>query len=292
MASPSDTATSTRSARQAVLTAELEAGRPLTPAHLDFSDQTNETVEVFRLIRRAAERVGPDAIRTYIVSMTRGPSDLLAVLLLARDAGGAEELDIVPLFETVEDLHQARGTLETLFTHPVYRRHLDARGRRQTVMLGYSDSNKAAGYLTAHWELHLAQREIAALCRRNDVALTFFHGRGGTVGRGGGPVNRAVLAQPPESLGGRLRLTEQGETVTTRYANPRLARRHLEQLTHAVIFTSGKRIAPSPSRGGAWEEAMNALRPARSGLLSRHGRIRPSSWSTSTRQRPSTSWPC
>ena len=249
------------SERQAVLTAELEAGRPLTPAHLDFSDQTNETVEVFRLVRRARERVGPDAIRTYIVSMTRGPSDLLAILLLARDAGVAEQLDVVPLFETVEDLHQARTTLEALFTHPVYRRHLDQRGRRQTVMLGYSDSNKEAGYLTAHWELHLAQREIAALCRRNDVALTFFHGRGGTVGRGGGPVNRAVLAQPPESLGGRLRLTEQGETVTTRYANPRLARRHLEQLAHAVIFTSGKRTGASPSRGGAWEEAMNGLSP-------------------------------
>jgi phosphoenolpyruvate carboxylase len=247
--------------RQAVLSAELEAGRPLTPAHLDFSDETNETVEVFRLIRRARERVGPDAIRTFIVSMTRGPSDLLAVLLLARDAGGADQLDVVPLFETVDDLHQAPATLEALFAHPAYRRHLDGRGRRQTVMLGYSDSNKEAGYLAAHWELHLAQREIAALCRRNDVTLTFFHGRGGTVGRGGGPVNRAVLAQPPESLGGRLRLTEQGETVTTRYANRRLARRHLEQLAHAVIFTSGKRTGPSPSRGGAWEEAMTALAP-------------------------------
>ena len=247
--------------RQAVLTAELEAGRPLTSAHLDLSDETNETVEVFRLIRRARERIGPEAIRTYIVSMTRGPSDLLAVLLLARDAGVDAQLDVVPLFETVEDLHQARGTLERLFAHPVYGRHLDHRGRRQTVMVGYSDSNKQAGYLTAHWELHLAQREISALCRRNDVALTLFHGRGGTVGRGGGPVNRAVLAQPPESVGGRLRLTEQGETVTTRYANPRLAHRHLEQLAHAVIFTSGKRIVPSPSRGGAWEESMSALSP-------------------------------
>jgi phosphoenolpyruvate carboxylase len=128
-------------------------------------------------------------------------------------------------------------------------------------MVGYSDSNKQSGYLTAHWELHLAQRTLSALCRRHDVTLTFFHGRGGTVGRGGGPVNRAVLAQPPESVGGRLRLTEQGETITARYANPRLARRHLGQLVHAVLFTSGKRTGASPSRGGAWEEAMTALSP-------------------------------
>jgi len=205
--------------------------------------------------------VGPEAIQTYIASMTRGPSDLLAILLLARDAGVADGLDVVPLFETVEDLHGAAGTLETLFALPGYRHHLDARNGRQTVMVGYSDSNKQAGYLAAHWELHLAQRSLSALCRRHDVALTFFHGRGGTVGRGGGPVNRAVLAQPPESVGGRLRLTEQGETVTSRYANPRLARRHLEQLVHAVLFTSGKRTGPSPSRGGDWEDAMDALSP-------------------------------
>ena len=247
--------------RQAALAAELAGGRPITPAHLDFSDATNETIETFRLVRRAHERVGPESIQTYIVSMTQGPSDLMAVLLLAKDAGIADGLDVVPLFETAEDLHQARGTLESFFAQPAYRRHLERRGRRQTVMVGYSDSNKHDGYLTAHWELHLAQRALSALCRRNDVSLTFFHGRGGTVGRGGGPANRAVLAQPPESVGGRLRLTEQGETVTTRYANPQLARRHLEQLAHAVIFTSGKRTPPGPSRGGAWQEAMTALSP-------------------------------
>jgi len=193
--------------------------------------------------------------------LTRGPSDLLAVLLLARDAGVAAGLDVVPLFETVQDLHAAPSTMEALFANPAYRAHLDARGRRQTLMLGYSDSNKQAGYVTAHWALHLAQRALSALCQRHGVALTLFHGRGGTVGRGGGPANRAVLAQPPESVAGRLRLTEQGETVTTRYANPRLARRHLEQLLHAVILTSGKAPVRSPSRGGAWEQAMQALAP-------------------------------
>jgi phosphoenolpyruvate carboxylase len=247
--------------RESLLTAELIGNRPLTPAYLDFSAPTNETVELFRVVRRAHQRVGPESVQTYIVSMTRGASDLLAVLLLARDAGVADRLDVVPLFETVEDLHGAGATLEALFANPAYRRHLEARGRRQTVMIGYSDSNKEAGYVTAHWELHLAQRAVAALCLQRGVALTLFHGRGGTVGRGGGPANRAVLAQPPESVGGRLRLTEQGETVTTRYANPRLARRHLEQLLHAVILTSGKRPIRSPSRGGAWEQAMKDLSP-------------------------------
>jgi phosphoenolpyruvate carboxylase len=257
----SDYAALPEAGRQEVLTAELRGRRPLTPAHLDFSDATNETVELFRLVRRAHERVGFESIRTYIVSMTRGPSDLLGILLLARDAGVDEHLDVVPLFETVEDLEGAEATLEALFTNDAYRTHLEGRQRRQTVMVGYSDSNKQAGYVTAHWHLHLAQRSMSALCRRHGVALTLFHGRGGTVGRGGGPANRAVLAQPPESVGGRLRLTEQGETVTTRYANTQLARRHLEQLLHAVILTSGKRPIRSPSRGGAWQEAMSALSP-------------------------------
>jgi phosphoenolpyruvate carboxylase len=247
--------------REALLTTELLGNRPLTPAHLDFSPPTNQAVELFRVVHRAHRRVGPESVQTYIVSMTRGPSDLLAVLLLARDAGVADQLDLVPLFETIEDLHGARATLEALFANPGYRRHLEVRGRRQTVMIGYSDSNKQAGYVTAHWELHLAQRAVAALCLQQGIALTLFHGRGGTVGRGGGPANRAVLAQPSESVGGRLRLTEQGETVTTRYANPRLARRHLEQLLHAVILTSGKRPIRSPSRGGAWEQAMKELSP-------------------------------
>ena len=152
--------------------------------------------------------------------MTRGPSDLLAVLLMAQDAGVSDRLDVVPLFETVADLHRAPETLERLFANPAYARHLAARGGAQTVMVGYSDSNKDGGYLTANWELHLAQRAIAALCTRHGVRLTLFHGRGGTVGRGGGPTNRAILAQPPESVGGRLRLTEQGESVTNRYAEP------------------------------------------------------------------------
>ena len=151
--------------------------------------------------------------------------------------------------------------MERLFANPAYARHLAARGGAQTIMVGYSDSNKDGGYLTANWELHHAQRALAAVCRKQGVTLTLFHGRGGTVGRGGGPTNRAILAQPPESVGGRLRLTEQGESVTNRYANPALARRHLEQLVHAVLVAGGRRPAGSPSRGGAWETALHELSP-------------------------------
>ncbi|HVO10794.1 MAG TPA: phosphoenolpyruvate carboxylase [Vicinamibacteria bacterium] len=244
--------------RTALLTAEILGGRPFAPHRLDFSPATNQTLELFRLVRRAHERIGRAAVETYVVSMTRGPSDLLSVLLLARDAGVSDRLDLVPLFETVADLHGAPATMEKLFENPAYARHLAGRGRTQTIMVGYSDSNKDGGYLSANWELHLAQRSLAALCRRHGIGLTLFHGRGGTVGRGGGPTNRAILAQPPESVGGRLRLTEQGESITNRYANPALARRHLEQLVHAVLVASaGRQTAPA----AAWDQAMGELSP-------------------------------
>lgn len=245
-----------------LLAAELHSGRPLAPARLDFSDTTNETLEVFRLIRRAHERVGPASIDSYVISMTRGASDVLGVLLMARDAGVDDAIDIVPLFETIADLHAAPAIMGRLLAEPTYARHLAARARSQQVMIGYSDSNKDGGYLTANWELHLVQRALPAVCERHGVALTLFHGRGGTIGRGGGPTNRAILAQPPESVRGRIKLTEQGETVTNRYANSELAERHLEQLVHAVLVASGKRPIVSPSRGGAWEEAMRALSAA------------------------------
>jgi phosphoenolpyruvate carboxylase len=247
--------------RARLLTEKVLAGQPFAPHRLDFSPATNETLDLFRLVRRAHERVGPASVESYVISMARGPSDLLAVLLMARDAGVSDRLDVVPLFETVADLHAAPETMERLFENPAYARHLAARGGAQTVMVGYSDSNKDGGYLTANWELHLAQRALAAACRKHGITLTLFHGRGGTVGRGGGPTNRAILAQPPESVGGRLRLTEQGESVTNRYSNRALARRHLEQLVHAVLVAGTRRPGGTPSRGGAWERAMDDLSP-------------------------------
>jgi phosphoenolpyruvate carboxylase len=246
-------------ARTALLTARLKEPRPLK-ADVPYSEATNETLDLFRLIRKAHDRFGPAAIEAFVVSMTRGPSDVLSVLLMAANAD-VESLDVVPLFETVADLHQAPGTMESLFGNEAYSSHLARRSGSQLIMIGYSDSNKDAGYAAANWELHLAQRSLAALSARHGVRLTLFHGRGGSVGRGGGPTNRAILSQPQESVDGRLRITEQGESITARYANRQLARRHLEQLLHAVIWTTGKRPVSSPSRGGAWEEAMQKIAP-------------------------------
>jgi phosphoenolpyruvate carboxylase len=222
----------------ALLTAELSRGRPLAPAVLDLDPDTNETLEVFRVVRRAYAHIGRDAIDTYIISMTEHPSDVLAVLCLAQDAGCADGLDIVPLFETVDDLRRASDTMEALLSLPTYRAHITRRGDHQQVMIGYSDSNKDGGYLSATWNLQVAQRALAAVMERHGVCLTLFHGRGGSIGRGGGPANAVIRAQPPESVRGRLKLTEQGEVIAARYRDPTLAFRHLEQLTHAVLLTA------------------------------------------------------
>ena len=243
--------------RVKVLTQEIANLRPLT-ALLDFSDETNETVSLFRLIRTAHEQMGESAIQTYIISMTTQVSHILEVLLFARDAGLFGAMDVTPLFETIEDLRAAPGIMEKLFQDPVYRRHLDRRGNRQQIMIGYSDSNKDGGYLMANWMLFTAQRDLARVCDEYGVKLMLFHGRGGSVGRGGGPANRAILAQPPESVRGRIKLTEQGEVVSSRYANPAIAARHLEQLISAVLLTLGKRPQYRDEHG-AWFETMEDL---------------------------------
>ncbi len=245
--------------RMAVLTQELLLARPLTPVWLDYSEATNETVDLLRLIRKAHTRLGAAAIDSYIISMTKGPSDVLSALLLASDAGCAPCLDIVPLFETVADLTAAPQTLEALLQNPAYVRHLEKRGRRQQVMIGYSDSNKDGGYLAANWELYQAQRALAAVCDRHGVTLTVFHGRGGTTGRGGGPTNRAILAHPPGVMRGRIKLTEQGEVVSDRFSNRALAHRYLEQITHAVLIAASRSADLGDPRQAEWEGTMAAL---------------------------------
>jgi phosphoenolpyruvate carboxylase len=258
------------SERVALLTRELASPRPMLLADDGLSEAAREVVAPFQLITSAHNELGTSAVDSYVVSMTADVSDALGVLWLATLAGCAGDLDIVPLFETVDALHRAPKILGTLFAHPAYAMHLERRGRAQQVMIGYSDSNKEAGYLSANWELHLAQRSLARTCTEHDIGLTLFHGRGGSVGRGGGPANRAILAQPADSVRGRLKLTEQGEVITNRYANADIAHRHLEQIVSAVLLTSGprqgrtlpKKQAPAlRSRGGEWEQAMSALSP-------------------------------
>ncbi|MEM7114842.1 MAG: phosphoenolpyruvate carboxylase [Chloroflexota bacterium] len=229
-----------------------------------LSEDARETLTLFNVLRRGVEYFGAEILGTYIVSMTHGPEDILAPLLLAywhniclRDKTETEGLSFVPLFETREDLRQATEVMTTLFHHPAYAPHLARNGRQQTIMIGYSDSNKDAGYLAANWELYEAQERLADCCRQHDVVMTLFHGRGGTIARGGGPANRAILAQPPGSVGGRVRITEQGEVIGERYGQPAIAQRHLEQVVHAVLLASlpdDKTQLPPPKQ--AWREAM------------------------------------
>ena len=228
-----------------LLTSEISNPRPWTggakAVRGHFAEPTEELLSLFALVKKAQDVVGLESIKTYIISMTQGVSDLLEVLLFANDAGLAGRLDIVPLFETVEDLLNAPSVMGELFENAAYRKHLEQRGGQQQIMIGYSDSNKDGGFLRANWMLFTAQRQLAETCKKHDVALTLFHGRGGSLGRGGGPANRAILAQPTESVRGRIRITEQGEVVSSRYSQPEIAHRHLQQLLHAVLCSTGTR---------------------------------------------------
>lgn len=228
----------------ALLVQELEEPRPLTPARLDHSAATVETIELFRLVRTAHDRIGPRAIDTCIVSGTEHVADVLAPLVLARDAGCDAGLDIVPLLESASALTGAAELLDALLSIPAYRAHVARRDDHQTVMVGYSDSNKDSGYLAANWQLQRAQTDLVRVADAHGVRLTIFHGRGGSVGRGGGPANAAIRAQPAETIRGRFSMTEQGEVIASRYRDPVLAHRHLELTLHAVLVNSGQRAHP------------------------------------------------
>ena len=249
-------------ARVAVLTQLLSQPAPALAAHPGVTAETAETWSLFRLVARAQSVYGPEILGPFIISMTRGPADLLTVLLLARWAGCEAGMQIVPLFETVDDLDAAPTILTGLFDLDVYRAHLATCGPEQMVMIGYSDSNKDGGYLAANWALYQAQENIARVCRERGVKLTIFHGRGGTVARGGGPANRAIRAQPPGTVNGRFRVTEQGEVIASRYADPDLAYRHLEQIVNAVLLASAPDV-----ESGKWkvagDEGLSTFHPVR-----------------------------
>jgi phosphoenolpyruvate carboxylase len=218
-----------------------------------------ETLAVFS----EAVRLAPGSVGSYIVSMTHRVSDVLVVLLLAKEVGlyrpsgpagdGVGLIDVAPLFETIADLRGAEALLDALFAEPLYRAHLDRREGLQEIMLGYSDSNKDGGYWVANWLLHRAQREVSVACDRAGVRARLFHGRGGTVGRGGGRSSRAILAAPRESRTGRIRFTEQGEVISFRYALTAIAHRHVEQIASAMILAThdAGRGGDDPPEGSA-----------------------------------------
>ncbi|MBX3321914.1 MAG: phosphoenolpyruvate carboxylase [Phycisphaeraceae bacterium] len=246
-------------ARCALLRRELASPRPLCPADAPLEAQTAETLATLRVVAAAIARE-PAAIRSYVISMTSTVSDMLALLLLFKEVGlyrpasGASSvvsrLHLVPLFETIDDLERAPALMHEIFNDPAYRAHLAAIAPQpeQEIMLGYSDSNKDGGFLMANVALHIAQRDIAQVFKTHNVALRYFHGRGGTIGRGGGRAGRAILAAPPAARSGRLRFTEQGEVITFRYALPDMARRHLEQIVHAAIGAEASPPAATDDR--------------------------------------------
>jgi phosphoenolpyruvate carboxylase len=224
---------------------ELLTKRPMIPAILSFENDTNETIEVFRTMASCQERFGKAALDTYIVSMTKNPSDLLSILLFAKTCGlyapgpsSQRSISVVPLFETVDDLRRAPEIFDTLFSLDVWKDYVSKRGNLLEVMIGYSDSGKDGGIVTSNWELYKAQRQLSDLADRWGIQLRLFHGRGGTIGRGGGPTHRAILSQPPGTIAGRLKLTEQGEVIASKYALHGIAVRNFERLAAAVIEAS------------------------------------------------------
>ena len=227
--------------RIALLLGELATPRLLSTPFLAYSEETMGELAIFHAAREAQQRYGKAAIENVIISKTDGVSDILEVALLLKEAGllrpreGQLDVNIVPLFETIEDLAACGATMDRLFGLPAYRRLLESRGLCQEVMLGYSDSNKDGGFLTSGWSLYRAEIALIEVFRKHGVTPRLFHGRGGTVGRGGGPSYQAILAQPAGAVQGRIRITEQGEVIASKYANPELGRRNLEILAAATL---------------------------------------------------------
>ncbi|WP_408009836.1 phosphoenolpyruvate carboxylase [Pseudalkalibacillus sp. A8] len=255
-----------------LLEAVLKDPRPITLLNEDYSEDTQEMLKVFQLIRDAHKEFGENSIEVYLVSMTESASDLLEVLVLAKEAGiyrlhadGQVEsnLNVAPLLETVDDLVAGPEILKTLFEMDVYRKHLDNRNNHQEVMLGYSDGSKDGGTLTANWKLYKAQQEIHDMAKEYNVRLKFFHGRGGSLGRGGGPLHRSILSQPGETLGDGVKITEQGEVLSSRYLLSDIAYRSLEQGVSTLVEGAAhisEETEQVPNRNDKkWDQAMEDI---------------------------------
>ncbi|WP_027092957.1 phosphoenolpyruvate carboxylase [Cohnella thermotolerans] len=246
----------------------LSDSRPLLHENANLTEGTKECLDVYRTIYRAQQEFGRDCITSYLISMTQGASDMLEVMVFAKEAGLFRResdgsivctLQSVPLFETIDDLHAAPDIMKTLFNLPVYRETVAAMGNQHEIMLGYSDSNKDGGMVTANWELRVALNELTNMAKAYGIRLKFFHGRGGALGRGGMPLNRSILAQPPHTIGAGIKITEQGEVLTSRYSMQGIAYRSLEQATSALVKAA--HLARHPSKESEAEARWNEIMP-------------------------------
>ena len=253
--------------RVALLLEELRTPRLLTSPYLEYSAETASELAIVHEAAEAHRRYGRGAVPNYVISKASDPSDILEVALLLKEAGllrpreGEMDVNIIPLFETIADLRHCSGVMDELFALPDYMRLLRSRDQAQEVMLGYSDSNKDGGFLTSGWELYKAEIELIDVFKRHGVALRLFHGRGGSVGRGGGPSYQAILAQPGGAVQGAIRITEQGEVIAGKYSNPDLGRRNLEILAAATLEASllhSGQPAPREEYLKAMEELSNS----------------------------------
>ncbi|WP_174731405.1 phosphoenolpyruvate carboxylase [Mesobacillus harenae] len=261
----------TETEKMSLLNKQLQDPRPLLLMHSDYSAETQEILNVFQMIKNAHDEFGKRSISVYLISMTQSASDLLEVLLLAKEAGiyrlhpdgtAESDLNVAPLLETIDDLTAGPEIMETLFNMPVYREHLQQLNNQQEIMLGYSDGSKDGGTLTANWKLYKAQVEIHKMAKNYDIALKFFHGRGGSLGRGGGPLNRSLLSQPVETLGDGVKITEQGEVLSSRYLLEDIAYRSLEQATSTLLRAAAhvsKESEQGHIRDERWVEAIEEM---------------------------------
>ncbi len=257
-----------------VLLAELSQPRPLRLPYVEYSELAKSELAVLEMARVTREKFGPRAVRNYIISHTETVSDLVEVMLLQKETGllkgllgnphepAQGGLMVIPLFETIPDLRNAPHIMRDLIALPGVDSLIEHQGGEQEVMLGYSDSNKDGGFLTSNWELYRSELALVSLFNERGVTLRLFHGRGGTVGRGGGPTYQAILSQPPGTVDGQIRLTEQGEVIASKFGNPDIGRRNLETVVAATLEASLLPHGNAPAQLPAFEETMQQLSDA------------------------------